>query len=409
MQELQSLSRSEDSTVKRSGVINLIDLASLIYRWRKLFILNFVAAAVLTSVVSFMLPVWYRATTVVLPPSGSSSGLPGFLSKDLASAAVSFGLEVPTDEIYETILGSRELRERLIKRYDLSKVYQLPSDIFPEEIIRQFNARFLVTTRKDRSIELSYEERSAELAAEIANGAVEELDRIYRDITSESARKSRIFIEKRLTGIIDSLATLQDSLVRFQLVNNAIAINEQTGALINTLADLKAEQLSASIKVDVLAANLGPQHPAVRQLRLTAAEIEARTRSLIDSGEGQLYMGLQTMPHISRTYVDIMRRIRVQSSLLEFTYPQYESARIQEERESANVQVLDRAYVPNKKSRPARRMIVTVSVVAAMVLTLLAIAMIEYWQGLPERHPQIWQRIMGIGLPGRRSRIGSSE
>ena len=178
--------------------LNLFDLLILMVRWRKVFIVNFLLVVILAVIIALTLPVWYSATSIILPPSGGSSSLPSFLSKDLVGVASSFGLDMPTDDIYQTVLSSRTIKERIVERFNLCDVYEMDSTAFPEDVIAAFEGHLNISTRDDQAIEIIVEDQSPERAAAMANACVEELDRLYRDITSETARNNRIFIPIRL-------------------------------------------------------------------------------------------------------------------------------------------------------------------------------------------------------------------
>ena len=376
--------------------LNFYDLLLLLARWRKLFIINFIAVSIVTSIIVFMLPVWYQATTVILPPAGGGGGLPSFLSKDLAGVAANFGLDMPTEDIYQTILSSRTLKERIIEKFDLRKVYKMKDDVRPEDVLRAFDGHYSLTTREDLAIEVSFEDKSPQRCADVANACVAELDNYYREITGKSARNNRMFIGKRLQQINDTLKMLQDSIADFQQRNNAISVPEQTAAMITAAANLKAEQISTDIQLQLMRSTLGESHPDVMQLKKSSDELGRRYLGLLDGSEGELFIALNELPEITKNFAGYLREIKIQGALLEFVYPQFENARIQEARETSNVQILDNARVPHEKIKPARRVIVMVAAAASVVFTLILILLIEYWHNLPGKNQHDWNKVQEL-------------
>lgn len=376
--------------------LNLYDLLILMVRWRYLLIVNFILVVTVAVIVALTLPVWYSARTTILPPSGGSGGMPSFLPKDLVGVATSFGLDVPTDEIYQTVLSSRTLKERIIDRFNLREVYEMDEEVFPEDVVEAFESHMTVETRKDQAISITVEDRSPKLAADMANACVEELDRLYSDITSETARKNRTFIGRRLQRVNDSLAILQDSLMAFQQESNAISLPDQVMAIIKASSDIKAEQLATEVELEVLRNSFGSDHPLVNQLQTTCNQLQDKYYEMISGAEGGLLIDMQDLPEISRRYADIVRQVRIQNALIEYIYPQYENARIQEERETANVQILDKAREPNKKSRPSRRLIVMIAAVASILATLVLVLVFEYWRLLPDKNIEDWEKVQRI-------------
>ena len=383
--------------------LNFFDLVYLLTKWRKLFIVNFILVVGVAVVIAFALPVWYSASTVILPSGGGTGGVPSFLPKELVGVAASFGLELPSEEIYQTILGSRSLKERIAERFNLREVYKMAEDAYPEDVLAAFDGHFIVVTREDQSIEIKVEDRDPELAAAIANACIEELDAIYSKITSEMARNNKHFIERRLMQVGDTLAVLQDSLMAFQHRTGAVQLTEQMVAMIQAASNLKAQQLATDVKLEVVRNSFGADHPLAAQLSTTSRELANKYNDLIAGREGELFIGMQELPQVARQYAELYRQIRVQTMLLEYIYPQYESARIQEQRETANVQVLDRAQIPNRKSRPPRRLIVMIAAVASILATLVLVLIFEYWKSLPQRNAEDWDKVKRIvhALRGR--------
>lgn len=376
--------------------LNILDLLILITKWRKLFILNFLLAAAISVVSALLLPKWYKATTIILPPGGGTSGIPSFLPSELKGVAMSFGLDVPSEEIYQTILLSRTLKERIIEKFDIRKAYNIDDEVFDEDVIEAFNSHLFITTLVDRSISIAVEDRVPERSAELANGCVEELDKIYSEITSETASKNRKFIETRLNQVRDSLAVLQDSVMVFQQTTGAISIPDQIGLLINSAADIKAQIVSNEIQIAVLRSSLSRDHPAVSQKLIQNRELNKKIDEILTGSEDGLTLGLMQLPELTRKYADLIRDVRIQRNLMEYIYPQYENARIQEDRETANVQTLDVARVPNRKSRPPRKLIVLISTAVSIIITLAFVLFIEYWRVLPERNEGDWMKIQRI-------------
>ncbi|HHE46520.1 MAG TPA: hypothetical protein ENL08_02300, partial [Bacteroidetes bacterium] len=323
-------------------------------------------------------------------------GLPSFLPSELKGVAMNFGLELPTEEIYQTILGSRTLKERIVERFKLREVYRMSEDVFPEDVLDAFSSHYFVETLEDQSIAVSVEDRDPELAAAMTNACVEELDRVYSSITRETARKNRIYIGSRLQQVEDSLMALADSIKRFQKSSRAISIPNQVEAMIQTAADIKAEILSNDIQLEIMRTSLGENHPSVSQLRITNRELKDKYDRLLSGEEGGFSLSLDDLPELNRQYAQLIREVKIQNALQEYIYPQYESARIQEERETANVQVLDYARVPNKKSRPPRKMIVLIAAFMSVIVTLIAVLLLEYWRTLPQRNRADWEKMQNI-------------
>lgn len=376
--------------------LNIYDLLHIFVKWRKLFIVNFILAAIVSSTVALLLPVWYTATTVVLPPSGSGMALPSFLPKNLAGMASSFGLDTQSESIYYSILASRTIKERLIEQFDLRNVYEMTDEDYVEDLLDAFDSHMFVTAREDDAIIISFEDQEPERAQELANACTDELDKIYRELTSEMAHNNRVFIEKRLDEANDSLFAIQNELREFQKSTGAISLPEQLQSMITAAAELKAEQIANDIQLEVMGNSLSKDHPMIAQLRATSHQMQFKYDNMISGKESELFINLKDIPALSQQFADIYRRIKIQATLIEFLYPQFESARIQEQKETGNVQVIDRARLPERKTKPVRKIIVILSCFTAMVVTLVLVLLIDYLKALPERNADDHRKLMDM-------------
>lgn len=75
----------------------------------------------------------------------------------------------------------------------------------------------------------------------------------------------------------------------------------------------------------------------------------------------------------------LSREARIQEMLFELLTREYELAKIEEAKSMPTVQILDRAVVPEKKSRPKRRQMVMFSAVAALFIAVFATFAREYY------------------------------
>ncbi|MDP8228966.1 MAG: Wzz/FepE/Etk N-terminal domain-containing protein [Candidatus Electryoneaceae bacterium] len=389
---------NESSTEKRESVIklNVYDLLLVLVKWRKLFIVNFLIVVTAAVVIALTLPVWYSATVVILPPSGGAGGMASFLPKNLAGLAVNFGMEASDNNIYYSILASRTLRERIIEQFDLRQVYKMDEEAFPEDLLDAFDSHLTITPREDQAILVTMEDHDPQRAADMPNAIAAEMDVIYRGLVSETARQTRIFIENRLNNIADSLGILEDSLSAFQLQTGAISIEVQTAAMIKAAAEVKAQKMESDIQLAVLQQTFSGDHPMILQLQRTSRQLEIKYEEIVGGMDGDLFLGLPELPELSRQYTDLYRKVMIQQTLMEYIFPQYENARIQEERETTNVQVLDHARVPYRKSRPLRKRLVLIATAASIFVTMILVLGMEYWRALPDKSPEDWAKVQGM-------------
>src|ERR1700730_17546834 len=124
------VSERERKTFHSEAELSLLDILLLLTA-NKRFIVRFViGAALLSTVVAFLLPVRYEARVVLLPPSQNSSigssllGQLGGLGSLGSLASLAGGsFKNPTD-MYVSLLLSRTVEDSIIYRFELMKEYR---------------------------------------------------------------------------------------------------------------------------------------------------------------------------------------------------------------------------------------------------------------------------------------------
>src|SRR5271165_4413617 len=105
---------------------DIIEVLLVLAREKRPILLFTVGVAVLATIVSFLLPKIYTATTTILPPQQKQSALTSMLGQIGALAglgASDLGLKNPAD-LFVAMLNSRTVEDNLINRFDLRKVYR---------------------------------------------------------------------------------------------------------------------------------------------------------------------------------------------------------------------------------------------------------------------------------------------
>src|SRR2546422_4050225 len=166
---------------------------------RKWFIFKFVGcAAVLSTGISLLLPKTYTANAKIMPPQPNQSmGAMAALSIQLgplaALAGQGLGLRNPSD-LYIAMLRSRTVADDLIDRFSLMSVYK-------QKLREYARGRLEAATEikagtKDGVISISVDDRDPRRAADLANGYVDELEKLTKTLAVTEAGKRRTFFER---------------------------------------------------------------------------------------------------------------------------------------------------------------------------------------------------------------------
>ena len=88
-----------------------------------------------------------------------------------------------------------------------------------------------------------------------------------------------------------------------------------------------------------------------------------------------------------------MRDIEIQNAIYKFVRQEYEKARLEEDKEVAQVIVLDKAVPPDSRSRPRRTLMVLLAGGLSLVLSILFAYVVEAVSGMDASSRDKWSDI----------------
>lgn len=384
--------------------INLYSYLSILVSYRRFIFLNLVGVCLIVAVISLLLPRWYRATTVILPPGGEalSSGMASSLMGTASGLATSLPLPfmaTPSD-IFAAILKSRTVGEAVVKRENLMEIYKTES---LEKTLRELFSRVSIHVTPEGMISLSYEDKDRNRAAEVANRFVMELDRINQETSASQAKSARIFIEERLTQTQKELTQAEENLREFKEENKTILLNDQMEAAIEKAAGLKAQLVSSEIDLNVLSKTMSSSHPQIKSLRTRINEIKKQLEILELGNQKEnseektvLDVPFAEVPALSLKLARLVREVKIQEGVFELLTQQYEQYKIQETKDTPTIQVLDKAVPPEKRARPKRALLVGLSGILSIFASLVFIFGLEYFKRSKQKNPQAVERLESL-------------
>lgn len=401
---------------------SLWDYLAVVIKWRRVIVANFLIVAVIVAVISLFLPPWYEARTTILPPEketgslGLSAGLLGGLGAAFLGGG---GMALPTfatpSDVYAAMLKSRRVAERVVESNDLMELFKTKSMARAVETLK---SRLSVTVGKEGIIAVAYEDKDPVRAAEVTNSFVEHLNLVNQEVNVSKARSTREFVEGRLAETEEDLNLAEENLKAFQEKHKAIALDEQVRSQIIYAAELEGQLVMAEIQLGVLRKMLSESHQEVRQQRARIEEIKKQLRILDEGpvgGKPEETLGMKVpfneAPSLGLELARLTRELKVQGTIFELLTQQHEQAKIQENKDTPTVNVLDRAHPPEKKVRPARAQLVALSGAISIFITIFAVFFVEHLYRIKREKPETWERIskMTAALKGDFSQRGSAS
>jgi len=376
--------------IKEEGM--LLDYIHLLVKWRYFIVTSVVLAGTLTLVIASFLPRMYTARATLLPPSTTSSPFSG-LSSFVDNSSIPFlGAALPeisnNSELFIEILESRTLAELIINRFDLMRVYDAED---MEETIEVLKHTRSVRIENAGVIIINIDAPSPELAAEIVNAYIDELDRFNRDENTTAAKSTRIFIESRLLEAQADLQKALNHLQEFQEKNQLVSLDDQARTAVEAAARIESQLRIIEVELGVKQSILSKTHPEIIQIHVQAQELRLQLDNLKRGGLGQdkSYEGSNSLnipfihvPALQNQLGQRLMDVKIQSSIVETLLQQYEQAKIQEVKDTPTVKRLDSAVPPARHSKPRRSLMVLVASMLGGFSSLVIAFCIEFGKNL---------------------------
>ena len=339
--------------------ISLLDLLQVIVDNIKLLTLGPLAVGVTALGISFALPPTFTAKTQFLPPQQQQSAAAGMLASlgalgGLAGAAS--GLKNPADQ-YVAYLKTNSVQDALIERFKLIERYEVK---FKDDARKELTNNTRIASGRDGLISIEFDDKDAQFSADIANAHIEELRTLMSRLAVTEAQQRRQFFEKQLKQAKDKLTEAEQALKATGIGTNVLKSDPK--AAVEGIAKLKAGITAQEVKIASLRGFLTEAAPEFKQAMNELSALRA-----------QLARAEQTEPANDNQsdYIARYREFKYQETLFDLFAKQYELAKIDESREGAVIQVVDKAEAPERKSKPKKAMIAAVAGLGSGFMLLL--------------------------------------
>lgn len=394
----QETSSEPARTIPQNSALDGLILLAEHKRFIGLFVL---IAVVLTTVVSFLLPVRYEAKILLLPPQQNSSvgsallgqlgnmGSLGSLGSLASLAGGSLGIKNPAD-MYISLLTSRTVEDALIQRFDLMKEYH---EKRMSDARKEFESRTTaIAGTKDGLIRISVEDRDPKRAADLANGYVEEFRKLSASLAITEAARRRLFFEQQLQQAKDELTKAEEAMRKTQQSTGVLQIDSQARALIEGAAILRGQVVAKQVQIESMRSFATDDNPrlilAKQELAALQSQLQRLAGSQQDTGS-DINLSKGRVTESGMEYLRRYRDLKYSETVFELLAKEFEIAKLDEAREGSIVQVVDAAVPPDKRSFPPRALIVVLMTLIALVIAVLWVLASERWVQSPERQGRI--------------------
>lgn len=353
--------------------VHLLDLLTALARQKKLIFATPLIAVTLALVAVSIIKPTFLSKSVILPPQQQqSSGVAAMLGQlgGLAGAAGSIaGLKNPND-IYIGMLQSRTVADDLINKYDLKKRYEVDTIDDARKILGGISD---IASDKTGTISITVEDKDPIFAAELANAFVAELAKLTQNLAVTDASQRRLFFEKQLKAAKDDLADAEIAMRKIQETTGMIQLDGQVKGIIASAAQLEATVAAREVQLNAMRSFATGNNPdyirlqeEIRGLRIQLGKIKNGTPK-----DGDMLIPTGKIPEVGVEYIRSLRNLKYYETIFELLAKQYELAKIDEAKDTSNIQVLDIAIPAEKKIKPRKAIIVIGALLGGGLLGIL--------------------------------------
>ena len=321
-------------------------LRFLARKW-KLLALVFVVAAVLAFAASCFIKPHFKSTAVIFAPRTNS------VSKILTAEETNnerldikaYAIEEETEQMME-ILNSRELKDILIKKYNLVQHYELDtaSKYWQTKLYKNLEESYQVKRTKYGAISITFEDKDVKMACTIANDVVDLLDTLKRRIENERAQAAYIAMQKQLEAVNAEIDRVDDS-IKVIMEHGVYDFESQSERVMQQWAIAVAQgntagQARLQAELDKLA-TWGPKAEALHDLQFSFREYQSLVKQKMLDAKMDLENNVPT----------------------KF--------------------VLERAIVADKKCYPKKSLITLIAALSALMVTVIILLFMEKLKEAP--------------------------
>jgi len=345
-----------------------INIVQELWQAKRFIFINFVVVSFLAAGFSLLLPVWYKSSATILPPSTGGGEL--FLGGvGIVNPLSALGYGGASEEInnYITILKSRRLRETVIHEFNLMEKYKAKTI---EIALKRLDSKIDVEVTDEGALIFSILDRDSLQAKAMADAILRELGKTTINLGIRAGQRNRRFIYSRIISVKEELAQVEQAIREFTAQYGTFDLPTQLAVVIEHLVQMEVMLAEAEIEYNVASASLDEKHPQLDLLRVQRDEIRAKLEELmLGKGESNLLPDLRQLPDMAVEYARLTRDAEILGALLEFLYPQYEQARLQEAKDEPTLLTLDYPQVPQRKTKPKRLLIVLASGLFSLMIS----------------------------------------
>jgi uncharacterized protein involved in exopolysaccharide biosynthesis len=350
--------------------VDFLDLVIILAKGRKIIFLSTLAAVILSLTWALTASNSYTAVAVIMPPDQSSSGasLMGQLGLGGGGLASSLGIK-SSSQVYISLFHSRTLEDSMVQRFGLMSRYGAKRESMARTAF-EGHAKVALGA-KDGLITLTVTDSDPQMAAQIANGYIDEYRKLSANLAITEASQRRAFFQQQLLEANENLATAEEAMKGTEQSTGVLELDSAARSLIESAATLRAQVVAKEVQLQGMRSYATEDNPQMLEVKQQLVALQDQLAKLAGSGQyagSDFVIPKGKVPEAEMEYIRKLRDMKYYETIADLIGKQFEMAKLDEARQGSIIQVVDQAVPPDHWSGPKR----TITVVASTLFAFLA-------------------------------------
>lgn len=364
---------------KEKTTYSLLDILGILYRWRKPLLRLILITAVSSVIVTLILDDYYTATATFVPTNeeqklfDSAGNLTLYGGEDAVSRILIFAESAP-------------FVKHMIKEFDLATRYDI-DDSTPRGrnlLERRFKKLYDIKRNKYSGLEISIQDTDREMSYQMVVTALKKIEDLYRSATSGNKELIKETYEKAIAEKEAELIQVADTLTILRKKFNIFDVNQQSGSLAHMLTSVEGQ-----LEYDRAKLRSFQENNASRDSIINVSARIAGAMSQRDLMRGGVEGNLDKTATSSDIYAfnqgrDLViyweTKIANLNEELSLIITQFAKFKTHAYSNIAGIIVLEPVQLPTLKSYPIRSLIVLGAILAAMVLGIIGVLILDTYK-----------------------------
>lgn len=361
--------------------IDILDVLLVLAKYKKIIFWTVLLVSIGAVTYSLLVPKYWEAKAKFVPVSDSSLPL-NFIDGDMMSVGASLLGVSSNPESYSLLMlmRSRPFSEDVITKFGIIDYLELKD----KDKFVNLDEALLILYKKIVGFSLDTETgaisitaltKSKKMSADMANYYCTKLNEYNMNDRTTTAKRRRIFLEKRVAEVRSKIDTLSKELLVFQKENNIIDIDSQVIENLNQYSTLIASKIQSEIKYELALETTNKSNPMISTYQRKIELLDNEIFKLENEGfDYKFSVPLNDISELGLNYKTILSELDIQKAVFKFLYPQFEQARIDEVKDLPTIDIIEHAREAGLRAKPKRATIC----IAAFLLSFFISSILVY-------------------------------